>query len=144
MKPVILISSIAAAGLLAAGCATSTGTRTSELESLKTQVASLEAQVGQLNSQVAELSKQGTAGEDSSQDLSVSAHSSGAKASAALTGRQVQLALKKAGFYSGPVDGKLGRQTRKAVKAFQRSNGLAPDGRVGTKTSMALAKFLDA
>ena len=58
-----------------------------------------------------------------------------------LSAKQTQLALKSAGFYNGPVDGKFGRQTKEAVKAFQRSKGLNPDGVVGSKTAMALAKL---
>ena len=56
--------------------------------------------------------------------------------------RQIQLALKAAGFYEGPIDGKLGPRTKESVKAFQRSNGLTADGRVGSKTALALARFL--
>ena len=55
--------------------------------------------------------------------------------------RQVQSALKKAGFYKGDIDGKLGPQTKKAIKAFQKSKGLNPDGVIGVKTWEELAKI---
>lgn len=48
--------------------------------------------------------------------------------------RQVQAALKKAGYYSGKADGKSGPRTRKAIKAFQRSAGLVCDGVAGPET----------
>ncbi len=48
--------------------------------------------------------------------------------------RQVQTALKKAGYYKGKVDGQKGRKTRKALKAFQVSAGLVSDGIAGQKT----------
>jgi peptidoglycan hydrolase-like protein with peptidoglycan-binding domain len=56
--------------------------------------------------------------------------------------KQIQIALKKAGFYEGKIDGVIGRQTRKAVRAFQKSKGLNPDGVVGPKTWEELSKYL--
>jgi len=54
----------------------------------------------------------------------------------------VQEILKKAGFYSGSIDGKIGPKTTKAVKEFQRSCGLKVDGRIGPKTMKELNEFL--
>lgn len=52
--------------------------------------------------------------------------------------RTMQQKLKNWGYYKGAVDGIFGRQTREAVKYFQRKNGLAVDGIVGPKTLAAL------
>lgn len=57
--------------------------------------------------------------------------------------KQVQTALKKVGFYKGDIDGKLGPQTKRAIKAFQKSKGLAPDGVIGVRTWEELAKILN-
>lgn len=46
----------------------------------------------------------------------------------------LQRALWRAGYRPGRVDGIFGSQTLRAVKAFQRSNGLTPDGIVGSRT----------
>lgn len=54
----------------------------------------------------------------------------------------VQEVLKKAGFYSGKIDGKPGPRTAEAVKEFQRSCGLKADGRIGPKTMLKLNEFL--
>ncbi len=109
---------------------------------MKTQVASLETQVGQLNAQVEELSKKQAMAKGQLQPASVAKENRLAKGpNAALSPRQIQLALKSAGFYAGPIDGKLGHRTKEAVQAFQRANGLTPDGKVGTKTVAALAKL---
>lgn len=54
----------------------------------------------------------------------------------------IQTALKKAGFYKGEVDGRLGSQTRKAIRAFQKDHGLKPDSVVGLKTWEDLKKYL--
>lgn len=55
-----------------------------------------------------------------------------------MTTRQIQEALKKAGFDPGPIDGVRGRRTIGAVKAFQQANGLTVDGIVGRNTARAL------
>jgi len=56
--------------------------------------------------------------------------------------RQVQIALRGAGFNPGPIDGKLGVQTRNAIRAFQKANNLAVSGKVDEKTWEILKKFL--
>ena len=56
--------------------------------------------------------------------------------------RALQLALRKAGYDPGPVDGTFGRQTEEAVVAFQEANGLSVDGRVGPETASALDNAL--
>jgi N-acetylmuramoyl-L-alanine amidase len=52
--------------------------------------------------------------------------------------RTIQSKLKNWGYYDGAVDGIYGSQTTKAVKYFQRTNGLKVDGIVGAQTLQAL------
>ena len=47
---------------------------------------------------------------------------------------QLQEVLAERGFYNGTVDGDFGPGTERAVKAFQRSEGLVVDGLVGERT----------
>ncbi len=54
----------------------------------------------------------------------------------------IQMALKNAGFYSGKIDGIKGKNTRKAIREFQRSNALRADGIVGPKTWDLLSKYM--
>lgn len=56
----------------------------------------------------------------------------------------IQKALKKAGYYQGPLDGKIGPRTRAAVEAFQADNGLTADGVVGRKTWAKLKVYHEA
>lgn len=52
--------------------------------------------------------------------------------------REMQRRLKNWGYYQGQVDGIFGAGTKKAVIAFQKKNGLTPDGVVGAQTFKAL------
>ncbi len=54
--------------------------------------------------------------------------------------RTAQYALKKAGYYTGDIDGKYGDSTWAAVWWFQKNNGLAPDGVLGNATWNLLVK----
>lgn len=147
MKSAVSIFSMIALGLLAAGCATSL---TAKGQAGSTQkIAALESQVGVLNQRLEEISHQQQALESELRTLRGSRESARSSADAsvktakALSVRQVQQALAKAGFYQGPVDGKIGPKTQEAIKAFQKAQGLNPDGVMGSKTSVALAKHLE-
>lgn len=56
--------------------------------------------------------------------------------------KAVQQALKTAGFDPGAVDGRAGRKTWDALRAFQSAKGLKSDGRAGLKTLRELAQYL--
>ena len=58
------------------------------------------------------------------------------------TVQETQTALKNAGFYTGNIDGKSGPVTMKAIEEFQKSKGLAVDGKVGSKTWSVLSAYL--
>lgn len=55
---------------------------------------------------------------------------------------EVQSVLKRAGFFTGPVDGVFGPGTRGAVERFQDRFGLVPDGVIGPATWRVLKRFL--
>ncbi len=52
--------------------------------------------------------------------------------------KELQRRLKEWGYYKGAVDGIYGKGTVEAVKAFQKKNGLTPDGVAGIETYKAL------
>ena len=56
--------------------------------------------------------------------------------------KEIQMALKNAGFYTGAIDGKIGPKSKQAILDFQKANGLKVDGKVGPKTWAALEKYL--
>ena len=55
-----------------------------------------------------------------------------------------QRELARLGFDPGPIDGYMGARTREAVRAFQKSRGLAQDGILGPVTMGALLGQVDA
>ena len=59
------------------------------------------------------------------------------------TSKQIQQALKNAGFYNGKVDGDIGPKTKNAIEEFQSKNGLKADGKVGAKTWKELSAYLN-
>ncbi len=109
------------------GCASSSK-KDLEIQGLRNQVNALEAQApAKTEEPVAE--------EVVSEDKAV-------QASEAPTPRQIQAALKNAGYYSGVIDGKIGKQSRQAIRDFQKANNLTADGKVGKKTWAALKEYL--
>lgn len=57
---------------------------------------------------------------------------------------QIHTKLKNWGYYTGDVDGVYGSATERAVRAFQRKNGLTADGKVGAQTLEALGLPADS
>jgi peptidoglycan hydrolase-like protein with peptidoglycan-binding domain len=102
-----------------------------ENQQLKTQVNSLETQLNQLKQENSQLRQQ------------LQEQSAGRKEVRMPNAAEIQTALKKAGFYKGPVDGQIGSQTKEAIKKFQAANKINPDGVVGSKTWQLLLKYLE-
>lgn len=57
--------------------------------------------------------------------------------------RALQVALSRAGFFTGVPDGYVGRGTDEALRRFQREAGLEADGRAGGRTWAALIARLE-
>lgn len=55
--------------------------------------------------------------------------------------KTTQSLLKKAGFHKGQIDGKMGPETVKAIKQFQRSKNLKESGVINVKTWEELRKY---
>ena len=54
---------------------------------------------------------------------------------------EVQLRLARGGYYNGAIDGVSGRETRRAIRAYEHAHALPQDGRVGQRllTTMGLS-----
>ena len=126
---------------LLSGCASMRQKTSPEAQALKTQVSDLENQLQQKDSEIDSLRK---ALSRTTEERYTSAKASGSieENTALPSATQIQTALKNAG-YSLTVDGKMGKQTRTAVKDFQKANSLQADGKVGKKTWTLLEPYLN-
>ena len=64
------------------------------------------------------------------------------RGSSGTTVEHIQLALRRAGYQPGPIDGMFGPATETALQSFQRAQGLSPDGVAGPASWEGLAPFL--
>ena len=150
----VMLASVA--GMLAlSGCASMQSAQ--ELERLKSDVGLLDQRVGQL-----ERASLRDSGPQASQGPVADAQTAPAMTPAAVpampapaaaktagpasvkpTKREIQQALRNAGFYQGTIDGKIGPQTREAIRTFQQIHGLKADGVVGKQTWEKLSPYLE-
>jgi murein L,D-transpeptidase YcbB/YkuD len=124
--------------LLLSGCSTVCRKQVNEVKDLRSQVSSLKSEMQDKDDQITQLRY--SLGQQAQSERFI------APASAVSLGvaipevksrpkaKQIQAALKSAGYYNGPVDGRIGKKTRRAIRAFQKDNGLQVDGRVGKAT----------
>jgi peptidoglycan hydrolase-like protein with peptidoglycan-binding domain len=123
-----------------AGCATCKK-RDVEIQGLKEKVQSLEtesqAKDNEINNLRETLAKQVQESSQPTTNIEVK------DTKERPTAKQIQTALKNAGYYSGAVDGKMGKQTKNALRDFQRAKGLKIDGKAGKLTWGLLKEYLD-
>jgi peptidoglycan hydrolase-like protein with peptidoglycan-binding domain len=136
-KRIMVLVLLAAAGFSLSGCATVRKNGDLEVQGLRNQVAALEAQLSakdeELNSLRASVVK--ASEEQSVRDVN--------EIKQRPKGKEIQIALRNAGYDPGKIDGKLGKQTIEAIKAFQKANNLPADGKVGKKTWSFLRDYLN-
>jgi len=127
------------------GCATCRKQNNLELQGLKNQVSLLESQIQskdeEINSLKEALSKESAERETATQTIVKSKAVGEVKSRP--NHKQIQIALLNAGYYSGSIDGHIGRLTRESIKAFQKANNLSVDGRVGKQTWNLLKTYLN-
>ena len=141
IKQIVLLGVLA---IVATGCATTQNqTMTTQLQlrvgELERQLSAKDDEIGQLKDEVKGLSyemdrlktakRQPAASEYSSRSTAADGESIRVAASV----EQVQSALKKAGFYQGNIDGKIGSGTKAAIAKFQGDHNLKADGVVGPR-----------
>lgn len=141
-KSLVCISIAILAAFVISGCGTSQKKVQSEVVGIKTRVETIESRLEGVESKQAEAERTTAEQAQALEDLRA-AGASQAKTNISVKSRDgmysgrmkdIQQALKNAGYYSGKVDGIKGKGTRRAIKDFQKSNGLKADGVVGSKT----------
>jgi peptidoglycan hydrolase-like protein with peptidoglycan-binding domain len=117
------------------------------MQGLRNQVTTLESQVQAKDEEIAGLkesmnkpaqeneTKESLSSRGEEKDLA-------AEVKSRPTMKQIQIALKNAGFDPGTIDGRMGKQTKDAIKAFQKEHKLPVDGKVGKRTWKHLRKYL--
>jgi peptidoglycan hydrolase-like protein with peptidoglycan-binding domain len=115
------------------GCATTTR-KGQDTQQLRNRISFLEAELQRKNQEISSL--------EGALESQQTKRSSKAGMVKQMSIKQIQTALKGAGFYKGLVDGKMGSQTRQAIREFQKANGLKADGIVGKRTAERLSEYL--
>lgn len=140
------------------GCATTS--QPSEVNRLQIKLAQLERQLDEKDQEISDLKNdmQDLSAQVENRELPAQAvdfNEADAAASRAAspgdntiirvsaTPQEVQRALKKAGYYTGAIDGKIGSGTQKAISSFQKDNNLKSDGIIGRQTWGALKIYLE-
>ncbi|MFH0790405.1 MAG: peptidoglycan-binding domain-containing protein, partial [Candidatus Omnitrophota bacterium] len=125
---------IALSVILLNGCATARPPQFDE--GLRNQISVLEAQVQSKDEEISSLRESLSSAEEAKTAIerasAVEKNIPEAKFRPSV--KQIQTALKNAGLNPGKIDGKMGKQTRDAIRAFQKANNLGIDGKVGRKT----------
>lgn len=116
------------------GCAT-TGKTKVTTEELEMRVSDLEKKVQDRDEQIKTL--------EAKLDTTKKAEERKKVDATKISKKDIQAALKNAGFYNGPVDGKFGQLTSSAIMEFQKANGLKADGKVGQQTWAKLSEHLE-
>ena len=125
------------------GCATAKR-KDMEIQGLRNQVSLLEAQVQSKEAEIASLrdTLSRSAEEKEVYVKEASRKSPAREIKSRPNIKQIQIALMNAGYNPGRIDGRMGKQTRDAIKDFQRASNLKVDGHVGKKTWGLLGQYL--
>ncbi|MDD5154879.1 MAG: peptidoglycan-binding protein [Candidatus Omnitrophica bacterium] len=141
-----LVLLIVLAGFVTAlsGCATGRKKTDMEMQGLRNQISVLQTQLQAKDEEINSLKESlNKAEEQSALEERTTGRMAMRETKSRPTVKQIQTALKNAGYYSGAIDGKMGRKTREAVRAFQRANNLTVNGKVGRQTWNLLKGYLD-
>lgn len=139
-----LFLSILLVGILA-GC--SATRESSNVSLLEAKVANMERAMAARDQQIEELRSEldrltGSSASFSGGRASVSDIKDKGIIRVSASPQDVQMALQKAGYYNGEVDGRIGRQTTEAIKQFQKDHELKVDGIVGRGTWAQMESYL--
>lgn len=129
---------------LLGGCATMRKENNLEIQRLRNQITVLESQLQTKEDEINSLKE--SIARQAQQEIPVIKETAKKKTAGEVKSRpnvkQIQSALKNAGFDAGEVDGKMGKKTVDAIKAFQQQNNLNADGKVGKETWNLLKEYL--
>ncbi len=145
-KKVVVFSFVVVFGLSLSGCATGRKQKDMEIQGLRNQISALESQIQSKDEEINSL-KEELVKAPAQETQAMPLTKRGKKrvigeVKSRPNVKQIQIALSNAGFDPGAVDGKKGRQTRSAIRAFQSAHNLPVDGKVGKRTWSLLKEYL--
>jgi murein L,D-transpeptidase YcbB/YkuD len=134
------------------GCSTVPKKYKEDMSGIKAKVDTLESRVETVESKQLEVERTAAQQGQSIEEMKAAKQLAVSKSNISILNRtpsmgnirDIQTALKNAGFYEGKVDGIKGSETKKAIRLFQKSNGLREDGVVGPKTWELLSRYVSA
>lgn len=135
MKKVVVWSLVLGGVVALVGCSTF---RSRSTNSLENRVQTLETRVQAFETNVAAPAAPVTA----STAEAVPGAAVSSVIAETMSKKDIQKALKNAGYYDGDVDGKIGPKTKAAIMDFQKGMGLKADGIAGRITKEKLLKYL--
>ncbi len=158
LKKFLIVAGVA---VMASGCATTQATQNETMVTqlqfrvgdLERKLENREEQIKELSYQVKDLTFEVSRLKDSSKRTSMVRTTTSAKTTSSgaeddriirveASEKDVQTALKNAGYYTGTIDGRIGSGTKSAIVQFQTDNNLKADGIIGGQTWTELKKFL--
>jgi len=146
---VYCVAAIAAVFFIS-GCSTVPKKFREEVSGIKSRVDNLESKVENVEAKQQETARVTSEQGQAIEEIKVAKETHEAKTNISIKPREfksrgrikeIQACLKNAGFYNGRIDGVKGKGTRKAIREFQKANGLKVDGIVGSKTWELLSKY---
>ena len=136
----LMWAGVAVAGIFVlSGCATVNKNNELEAQGLRNKVSALEAQLKEKDDEINSLKETPV---KNSEEVNANVTKAG-ETNQQADPKEIQTALKNAGYYQGAVDGKMGKKTRRAVRAFQKANKIHADGKVGKDTWEILKGYLE-
>lgn len=131
--------------LFFSGCATAGKNHALELQQCQSRIGYLEQEIRDKDREIANLEYELQRKESESYRRTTAPQKARSESSYSSTPSttQIQKALKNAGYYKGPIDGKIGAKTQDAIMKFQKDNGLKVDGKVGQMTWSELKVYLE-
>lgn len=143
-RKVLVLLAVSFLVVSVSGCATARKQKDLEIQGLRNQISALEVQLQSKDQEISSL-KDAVSRADEMKMTTKKAGTSKkiiGEAKSRPSVKQIQIALKNAGYNPGTTDGHMGKQTRDAIKAFQEANNLPSDGLVGKKTWDLLKGYL--
>jgi peptidoglycan hydrolase-like protein with peptidoglycan-binding domain len=147
LKKILIFSLSFVFAVSLSGCATARKQKDLEIQGLRNQISVLESQIRSKDEEISNLKESLAKAPSEKETSQVLTKQTGRKkvigeVKSRPNAKQIQIALKNAGFDPGSIDGRIGKQTRDAIKAFQKAHNLPVTGKVGKQTWNLLREYL--